>query len=128
MISLFAWFHYFPLSIHKKMERYYSSLLNANSNSYIVLLIHFFSIFLISVGKTSLITRFMYDSFDNTYQVFIIFSYNSSDYMAIRHITVACIYLIYNYLLPFSVNWIWNSSMSAMYFDKEYSQKVLNYN
>lgn len=26
---------------------------------------------LISVGKTSLITRFMYDSFDNTYQVSI---------------------------------------------------------
>lgn len=24
---------------------------------------------LVSVGKTSLITRFMYDSFDNTYQV-----------------------------------------------------------
>jgi hypothetical protein len=26
-------------------------------------------IFFFSVGKTSLITRFMYDSFDNTYQV-----------------------------------------------------------
>ena len=25
--------------------------------------------FVFSVGKTSLITRFMYDSFDNTYQV-----------------------------------------------------------
>ena len=25
--------------------------------------------FVIAVGKTSLITRFMYDSFDNTYQV-----------------------------------------------------------
>lgn len=28
-----------------------------------------FLLYLISVGKTSLITRFMYDSFDNTYQV-----------------------------------------------------------
>lgn len=26
-------------------------------------------IFVFAVGKTSLITRFMYDSFDNTYQV-----------------------------------------------------------
>lgn len=28
-----------------------------------------FSVALFAVGKTSLITRFMYDSFDNTYQV-----------------------------------------------------------
>jgi len=27
------------------------------------------TIFVCTVGKTSLITRFMYDSFDNTYQV-----------------------------------------------------------
>lgn len=26
-----------------------------------------------SVGKTSIITRFMYDKFDNTYQVLIVF-------------------------------------------------------
>lgn len=29
----------------------------------------FFFLFVFLVGKTSLITRFMYDSFDNTYQV-----------------------------------------------------------
>ena len=35
-----------------------------------------------SVGKTSLITRFMYDSFDNTYQV-----NKSSKFIKPRHVT-----------------------------------------
>lgn len=36
---------------------------------YVCLIVLSFLLHLISVGKTSLITRFMYDSFDNTYQV-----------------------------------------------------------
>lgn len=38
-------------------------VIHQNLNLFLVLLVCF------TVGKTSLITRFMYDSFDNTYQV-----------------------------------------------------------
>ena len=40
-----------------------------------------------SVGKTSIITRFMYDKFDNTYQVhfaFSFFSFFGSDWLFLR--------------------------------------------
>ncbi len=42
-------------------------VIHQNLNLFLVLLIFF------TVGKTSLITRFMYDSFDNTYQVCYLF-------------------------------------------------------
>ena len=33
-----------------------------------------------SVGKTSIITRFMYDKFDTTYQVLLRFPFNSQEF------------------------------------------------
>ena len=40
-----------------------------------------------SVGKTSIITRFMYDKFDNTYQVRLPFRPSSHSYCAFRLIS-----------------------------------------